>query len=345
MSIDTPLTRLLGVKTPVVAAPMAGASGGALAAHVTAAGAFGFLSAGYKSAESLSDELSLAREILQLAASEPLPIGVGFLGWQLDKSTTKPEAMLSTALGNRVQAIWLAFGNNLGHWIKYIRDYDAENKRSRSTTVFVQVPSVEEALVAIHKWKVDVLVAQGNESGGHGYGSAPPLLTLVPSILAVLPKDGPPLLAAGGLVTGSQVASLLVLGAAGVVLGTRFLATHESQYTDAQKKALVVAKSGATVRTLAFDLARGTLDWPTGVDGRGLYNSTVQDLDNGVDIHLVKEKFNEGVRNGDADRMLVWSGTAVGLISDIKSAKDVVRELREGIVERLKLATELCNDK
>ncbi|KIJ20788.1 hypothetical protein PAXINDRAFT_178408 [Paxillus involutus ATCC 200175] len=324
---------------------MAGASGGALAAQVTAGGAFGFLAAGYKSAESLIDELSLARGILQLSSSEPLPIGVGYLGWQLEKSTAKPEVMLSAALDNHIQAIWLAFGNNLGQWIKFIRDYDTEHKRSRPTIIFVQVSSAEEALVAIQDWKVDVLVAQGNESGGHGHGSAPPLLTLVPSILAVLPKDGPPLLAAGGLVTGGQIASLLVLGASGVVLGTRFLATPESQYTDVQKKALVAARSSATVRTLAFDRARGTMDWPTGVDGRGLYNSTVKDLDSGVDIEIVKAKFDEGVRSGDTDRMLVWSGTGVGLISEIKSAKDIVQELHEDIVKHLQVASELCNDK
>jgi nitronate monooxygenase len=119
--------------------------------------------------------------------------------------------------------------------------------------------------------------------------------------------------------------------------------TPESQYTDAQKQALVAAKSDATVRTVVFDRARGTLDWPTGVDGRGLYNSTVKDLDSGVDIEVVKAKFDEGVRKGDPDRMLVWSGAGVGLISDIKGAKDVVRELHEDIVERLKFASQLCS--
>lgn len=133
----------------------------------------------------------------------------------------------------------------------------------------------------------------------------------------MLPKDGPPLLAAGGLVTGSQVASFLVLGAAGAVLGTRFLMTPESLYSDAQKKALVAAKSDMTVRTMAFDRARGILDWPAGVDGRGLYNNTVKDVEDGVDIETVKEKYEEG----DPDRMLVWSGMGIGLVSDIKSAK------------------------
>ncbi|KAH0836581.1 NPD-domain-containing protein [Lanmaoa asiatica] len=321
---------------------MAGASGGLLAAHVTAGGGFGFLSAGYRSAESLIDELSLARGLLQLTPSDPLPIGVGYLGWQLEQSTAKPEIMLSAALDNHVQAIWLAFGNNLKEWIKFIRNYDAEHKRVCQTTIFVQVSSVEEALVASDEWKVDVLVAQGNESGGHGYHSSPPLFTLVTSILAVLPKGGPPLLAAGGLVTGSQIASFLVLGAAGAVLGTRFLMTPESLYSDAQKKALVVAKSDMTVRTMAFDRARGTLDWPAGVDGRGLYNNTVKDVESGVDIEGVKEKFKEGVRDGDPDRMLVWSGMGVGLVSEIKGAKEVVQELHDDILQRLKVASELA---
>ena len=97
--------------------------------------------------------------------------------------------------------------------------------------------------------------------------------------------------------------------------------TPESLYSDAQKKALVAAKSDATVRTMAFDHVRGTLDWPAGIDGRGLYNDTVKDMDRGVDIETVKEKFQAGVRDGDPNRMLVWSGIGVGLVSEIKSAE------------------------
>ena len=117
--------------------------------------------AGYKSAESLIDELSLARRSLRLNPSDPLPVGVGYLCWQLEQPTAKPDVLLSAALDNHVQAIWLAFGNNIHDWIKFVRNYDAEHKRVRPTTIFVQVSSVEEALVASDQWKVDVLVAQG----------------------------------------------------------------------------------------------------------------------------------------------------------------------------------------
>ncbi|KAI6044202.1 2-nitropropane dioxygenase [Pisolithus marmoratus] len=348
MSINTSFTRLLGIKTPVVAAPMAGASGGALAAEVTAAGAFGFLAAGYLDPASLRKELALARGILNLSASDRLPVGVGYLAWKLEKSTdAEAEEMLVAALDNHVQAIWLAFGAHIDKWIRYIRTYDENNRRIDPTLIFVQVSSVEVAVVAVKNWKVDVLVAQGcivprgilfcNESGGHGHGASPPLLTLVPSILQALPEDAPPLLAAGGLSDGRHVASLLILGADGAALGTRFLATTASLYTEAQKRALVAAKSGSTVRTMAFDRARGTLEWPVGIDGRALYNSTVKELEEGVDIHTVKEKFKKGVQDGDPDRMLVWAGTGVGLISGISNAKDVVQELHDAAVQRLEI--------
>lgn len=114
------------------------------------------------------NELSLARGSLQLTPSDALPIGVGYLCWQLEKPTAKPEVLLAAALDNHVQAIWLAFGNNLKGWINFIRNYDSEHKRVRQTTIFVQVPSVEDALVASDEWKVDVLVAQGSTDSLNG---------------------------------------------------------------------------------------------------------------------------------------------------------------------------------
>jgi hypothetical protein len=112
----------------------------------------------------------------------------------------------------------------------------------------------------------------GIEAGGHGFSSAPPMKTLIASILLIAPEDGPVIIGAGGLATGGHVAELLARGAAGAVLGTRFLLTPESLYSDAHKQALISAQSTTSVRSMAFDQARGTLGWPSGVDGRGLRN-------------------------------------------------------------------------
>lgn len=117
-------------------------------------------------------------------------------------------------------------------------------------------------------------LCKGNEAGGHGYAKSLPLLTSFPLISQVLisATDGhpPPLVGAGGLAIGAQIASLLTLGASGVVVGTRFLLSPESLYSDSQRQALITSSN--TVRTMAFDYARNTLGWPEGVDGRALRN-------------------------------------------------------------------------
>ena len=84
---------------------------------------------------------------------------------------------------------------------------------------------------------------------------------------------------------------------------------------------LVAADANSTVRTMAFDRARGTLDWPEGVNGRAIYNKTVEDMDDGVDVEIVRENFNKAIQNGDADRMLTWAGTGVELVTEIQTAQ------------------------
>lgn len=137
--------------------------------------------------------------------------------------------------------------------------------------------------------------------------------------MAALPSETI-IIAAGGLANGKQAAALLVLGASGVVFGTRFLLSPESLYTDLQRQVLIAAGHSSTLRTMAFDLVRGTMEWPTGVDGRAIYNLTVMDLEKGKPLEEVQKSFREAVKAGDKSRMLVWSGTGVGLMTEIKSA-------------------------
>ncbi|PFH51880.1 hypothetical protein AMATHDRAFT_74580 [Amanita thiersii Skay4041] len=319
-SINTKLTRLLGINSPIICAPMANVTGGNLAAQVFLGGGFGFLAAGYDTSDKLAHEISIARAVLNRSSSTILPIGIGFLGWQLDKSPSHGNEMLSVALESRVQAIWLAFGQNLGPYIQYIRDYEANGDFTLKPLIFIQVSSVEDAVMALDQWHPDVLVVQGIEAGGHGHSKALPLLTLLSLTLSKMSPDSPPVLAAGGLATGAQVASMLALGASGVVLGTRFLLSPESSYTDTQRRALINASSNDTVRTMAFDYARNTLGWPLGVDGRALRN------------------------HDDPQRTLIWAGTGVGLMNEQKAAKDTVKELHEECVSHIRaLAGSLCS--
>ncbi|KAJ3786520.1 2-nitropropane dioxygenase [Lentinula aff. detonsa] len=334
-SIATGITRLLGIRTPLIVPPMAGASGGALAAQVTNGGGFGLISAGYQPADSLISELSLARSLLEAQnLAGILPVGVGYLGWLLDKMPfQEAESLLIAALTANVQAFWFSFGNDLGKWIRYVR----ENSSGRSPLIFVQVNSLEEAVYAVENLEADIIVAQGIESGGHGGSYAPPLFDLLKSILEhpFGSSPRPIVLAAGGLANGADIALQLTLGAAGAVMGTRFLLSPESKYTDAQREALIAANTEDTVRTVAFDHARGTIDWPEGIDGRGLRNDTVSDFEQGVSLELIQSKFKEGTRTQDRRRFLVWAGTGVGLMNRIMPAKDVVQELHQECQQQL----------
>ncbi len=115
----------------------------------------------YNGLENFRNEFSIARSTLN-QPSGPLPLGAGFLGWALEEAQSPHIALLELALENGVQAVWFAFGEDLGRWIELVRRHDEQRgKTRRKTLIFVQLNSVDEALVAAQTWKVDVVVAQG----------------------------------------------------------------------------------------------------------------------------------------------------------------------------------------
>ena len=144
-------------------------------------------------------------------------------------------------------------------------------------------------------------------------------------MLGAVKPDGPQLpppplvIAAGGIGTGAHLAALLTLGAAGAVLGTRFLLTTEAKFKDAQRIALLRATCASTVRTTAFDDIHGWV-WPDGIDGRVLKNETTTRLEHGETLEDVRADYEKAIREGDPDGVLVWAGTGIGLVNEIKPA-------------------------
>ena len=263
-------------------------------------------------------------------------MGVGLIGWVLESTETSDDPRIGAVLDELPQAIWFAFGVDLGKYVKQVHEHDV--KRGRKTLVFVIVNSVEEAVKAAYEWKVDVIVAQGDdpvyfsdyfvrndenasgiEAGGHGGGSAPPVFLLLQTILSAIP-DGPPVIAAGGIATGSQIAALLTMGASGVAIGTRFLFTHESQYSQAKKDVLLSAKITDTTRSLAFDEVNRTMGWPEGCDGRAIANNIMRDFEEGLSLEERLERFDQSAAQGDNSRLVVWAGMGSGLTDKISSA-------------------------
>ena len=184
----------------------------------------------------------------------------------------------------------------------------------------MQVNSVQEARKGA-EWGVDVLVLQGIESGGHGSGTAPSTMVLLDQVLSAGIPSLPTVVSAGGINSGKQLNEVLKKGGAGVVMGTAFLCTEESLYSSAQKAAILNAKEGTTVRSEAFDEIRGTLGWPSGVDGRALRNASVAEYDAGLSSQELKRRYVARERNSEGlNGLIVWAGTGVGSIHAIEPA-------------------------
>ena len=132
------------------------------------------------------------------------------------------------------------------------------------------------------------------------------------------------------------LAALLALGADGAVYGTRFLLTPESTYSASRKSLLLAASHGSTKRSMAFDEARNTLDWPAGVDGRGIINRTVEEYERGnMDLAQRQERYTRADREDDVERLIVWAGTGVGDVTEIMPAGDVVRLMEKEAMNAL----------
>lgn len=243
------------------------------------------------------------------------------------------DPRLQVILDELPAVIWFAFGVDLGKYVAQVKTHDA--KRDHKTLIFVIVNSVEEALRATNEWGVDVLVVQGpiypsfhplmllmfaltgNEAGGHGGSQSPPMISVVKDVVDAIP-NGPPILAAGGVSSGGQIAALLTLGASGVVLGTRFLFTPECCYSDAQKSVLVEADYNATQRATCFDEVGRTNFWPPLHNGRAIANQIWTEFAEGLSLEERLKRHDENKES--RDRLIIWAGIGAGATKDIKPA-------------------------
>jgi nitronate monooxygenase len=320
----------------IVGAPMRVMSGPELAVAVSAAGGIGFIGPGEKP-EATAADLEKAKTLLastptlQTTDTNTLPIGVGYQIWNGDLPTSA-----STLSTYRPAAVWLFAPRNgqpdIDAWTTTLR------AASPHTQIWLQIGTLREALDAVHSPSPpDVLVVQGTEAGGHGRATdGVGFITLLPEIADATRSSGIPLIAAGGVADGRGVVAALGVGAAGVAMGTRFLASHEARIKKGYRDEVVRAADGGanTVRTHLYNHLRGTFGWPEQFSPRTIVNRAWEEQKAGTPFEEIKKRHDEAVAKGDAawgpdGWTATYAGANVGLIRSVAGAAEIVEGVRD----------------
>jgi nitronate monooxygenase len=327
MTLRTRLTDFLEIEHPVLSAPMAFAAGGLLAATVSSAGGLGLIGGGY------GDRAWLEREF---AAAGNARVGCGFITWSL---ASKPE-LLDLVLERSPAAVMLSFGDPapFGQKIK-----------AAGSKLICQIQSLEHVKQAVEAG-ADIIIAQGSEAGGHGMLRA--TMTLVPEIADYLTEASPStlLLAAGGIADGRGLAAALMLGADGVLVGSRFWASNEAVVHPSLQQRALKAAGDETIRTTVVDLVRG-YTWPREFTGRLVETRFVRDwhgreeqLSDEVTLARERTRYLSAMETGDAENTGVWAGEATALIRDVRPAAELLKMIVAEAESRLKGAAWALTD-
>lgn len=317
--ITTRATTALGITQPVALGGMSsGFTDARLVAAVSEAGGLGVL--GVSRLE--PDEIAAAAAEIRTRTHRPF--GLNLL---LFESAESVDAVLATQ-----PAVFSTAWPSPEQDLREIFDRAHE----AGAVVVHMVPTLADAVSAAEAG-ADVIVAQGTEGGGHvGLMASIVIVPLVARAVAPVP-----VLAAGGFADGAGLAAALALGAEGVLLGTRFLATEEAPVSDAYKSALVASDGHETLLSEVPDLLAGLI-WP-GAHGRVLRNRLIErwTAREGQLRARREELLAQALRaraQGDTEEAVVWSGQSAALVDRVEPAgvvvERIVREAEEILRDR-----------
>jgi NAD(P)H-dependent flavin oxidoreductase YrpB (nitropropane dioxygenase family) len=306
--IHTRICDLLGIVHPIVLGGMGTATTAPLVAAVSNAGGFGTLGTSAFNAASLDAEIASIRERTEK------PFGINHLLFQIQ------EEMFAVTLGAKPTVAAFAWARKDQDLREYFqRAHDAGSK------VMYMAGEVPEATRAAEAG-ADMIVAQGTEAGGHvGWMAALPLVPMIVKAVAPLP-----VLAAGGIADGRGLAAALALGAEGVLLGTRFMATPEAPIHPNFKQAIVKSDGHDTALTEIPDIASQRV-WP-GAMSRAQRNKFIERWSGREwalrqNARAVGKQVVAARAAGDVDNAPLSFGQDAGLIDSIKSVREVVQEI------------------
>ena len=298
--LHTPVCDLLGIELPILQAGMSTYTTPELVAAVSNAGGLGIIGALGRSADELRGEITRVRELTSR------PFGVNHVVSQIDRSP------IDLTIEMRVPVLSLAWG----------RAADLVRRaREAGIKVVHQVNTPEEA-GQVAADGADVIVAQGNEGGGHV--GAMSTLPLVPQVVDVV--NAVPVLAAGGIADGRGLAAAMMLGAQGALIGTRFLATPEASGRGHSKDVILNALGSQTVASKFFDDVLG-YRWP-GSLVRSIRNPLLdrwaqRQQDWALSADQIRPSLEAAIAAGD----FVLAGESAGMIHDIVPAGDLVQRI------------------
>lgn len=323
--ISTKLTERLGIRHPIVQAGMGGVARAELVAAVSNAGGLGMLGMVRMTPDFIRDQIHKTRALTDL------PFGVNLIPPVAPASGF--ESQLEVCLEERVPVLSL-FWSDPAPYLKRCH--------AAKIVVMLQVGSAEEARHAAAAG-VDSIVAQGVEAGGHVRGQVG-ILPLLPTVVeAVTPV---PVIAAGGIVDGRGLAAALALGADGVSVGTRFVASEESEAHADYKKRLLAASETDAIYTEMFHVG-----WPPNSPHRVLRNpltdgdpappgpiASVRLGDQTLEVPLFGSATPTIHTEGRIELMANYAGQGVGQVRNILPAAEIVRQMvseAEAIIRRL----------
>ena len=297
------ITQLFNIKHPIIQAGMVWNSGWRLASAASNAGILGLIGAGSMYPEVLREHIQKCKK----ATTQPFGVNVPMLYPNI-------EEVMNIIVEEGVTIVFTSAGNPKT-WTTWLQE--------RGITVVHVVSSVKFALKA-QEAGVDAIVAEGFEAGGHNGRDETTTLTLIPMVKEQIHL---PLIAAGGIATGSAMLACMVLGADGVQIGSRFAASQESSAHPNFKQAIINAKEGDTQLTLKELAPVRLIKNKFYDDVQALYKKapTVEELKQ----LLGRARAKRGMFEGDLEEGELEIGQVSGLINDIKSVSVIVNDLLE----------------
>lgn len=295
------ITELFNIKYPIIQGGMIWASGHKLVSAVSNAGGLGLLGAGSMYPHVLKEHIQKTKN----STDKPFGVNIPLLYADLDQ-------ILEIIIAEKVPIVFTSAGNP--------KTYTPILKEAGIKVVHV-VSSVKFALKA-QEAGVDAVVAEGFEAGGHNGREESTTLTLIPQVAKAIDI---PLMAAGGIATGQGMLAAMALGADGVQVGSRFVATHEASSHMSFKQAVVDAGEGATHLTLKELAPVRLLRNKFWQDVQELYtsNPSIEDLKQ----LLGRARAKKGMFEGDMNEGELEIGQISGLIDDIIPAAQVVENM------------------